>query len=45
MKQPDMFHKYDLNGYACDNNIDTDDNEDDFNINNDNPVGPIIAAI
>ena len=45
MKQPDVFHKYDLNGYACDNNVDTDDTDDDFNINECNPVGPIIVAI
>ena len=45
MKQPDMFHKYDLNGYVYDNDIDTDDNDNEDNFNNNNPVGPIIAAI
>ena len=44
MKQPDMLHKYDLNGYAYDNDYDTDDNDDDYN-NNNNTVGLIIAAI
>ena len=43
MKQPDMFHKCDLNRYACDVDDDAGDNEDDYNINN-NPVVPIIAA-
>ena len=45
MQQPDMFHKYDLNGYTYDNNIDADDDDDDFNINNKNSRGPIIADI
>ena len=40
-----MFHKYDLNGHAYDDNVDTGDNDDDFNINNNNPEGPVIAAI
>ena len=39
-----MCHKCDLNGYTCDNNIDAND-DDDFNIDNNDPVGPIIAAI
>ena len=52
MKQPDTFHKCDLNGYACvadidtdDNDDDNDDNDDDYNNYNNNPVGPIFAAI
>ena len=44
VKQPDVVHKYDLNGYACDNDNDTEHNDDDYNINNDEMVGPIIAA-
>ena len=35
-----MFHEYDPNGYACDNDNYTDDDDDETN-----PVGPIIAAI
>ena len=44
MKQPEMFHKYDLNGYAYDVDNETDDSDADHNNNNNNPVCPIIAA-
>ena len=45
LKQPDMFHEYDLNGYVDDSDDDTDDIKDDHNNNINDPVGLIIAAI
>ena len=45
MKQPDMFHKYDLSGCACDDDNDIDDNDVDDDINDDDPVGPVIVDI
>ena len=37
-KQSNMFHKFNLNDFNDDDNVETDDE-------NDNPVAPIIAAI
>ena len=45
MKQPGMFYKCDLNGYAYDDDNDTNDSDDDYNIHNNDPVGQIIATI
>ena len=44
LKQPCMFHRNDLVEYAYHKDNDTDGNEDDH-VNDDDPVGPIIAAM
>ena len=45
LKQPDMFHKYYLNGYACDGDDDAAADDVDHNNDDNGLVGPIIAAI